>query len=334
MENTQSDLKNRLEALLFSSGKPMQIEELSRITKEKDLERIKKALQELKQDLEHKKSSMMLINDGNEWKLTVREHYMPFVRKVVSKTELPKTILQTLAVVAYKAPALQSQIIKIRTNKAYKHLEFLEEKGYITREKKGRTKLIKLTQKFFEYFDLPPEKLKQKFEGFKEFEKAIEQKEKALEKKTGKVEIYDTIETYDLKERKPEEAHKEMLNGLKIYTANKEQSLEKSGPKIEQKIEKVEQEAEAIQEAIEEKLQPKKEIKKEKHTSDKNQKTKKSRPKKKYKSKGMFPKGIPAKIQEKVDERVQEIVEGEKQENDDNTKMPEMQEQDEVPKQK
>jgi len=319
MENTQSDLKNRLEALLFSSGKPMHIEELSRITKEKDLERIKKSLQELKQDLEHKKSSMMLINDGDEWKLTVREHYMPFVRKVVSKTELPKTILQTLAVTAYKAPALQSQIIKIRTNKAYKHLEFLEDKGYITREKKGRTKLIKLTQKFFEYFDLPPEKLKQKFEGFREFEKIIEKKEQELEKKTGKLEVYDTIETYELKERKPEEAHKEMLNGLEIYTANKEEKPTKPKTKIEQKIETVEEEAESLQKAIEKQ--------KEKPVKGKQ------KPKRKYKPKGMFPKGVPPKIQKKVDKRVKEIVEGEK-ENDNNNQMPEMQEQNEVSEQK
>jgi segregation and condensation protein B len=173
-----SDLKNRLESILFASGKALNLEELSRLTRERDLAVVRKALLELQQELEEKKGSVMLVNEGDEWKLSVREKYLPFIRKIVTKTELPKSVVETLAVVAYKAPVLQSKVIHIRTNKAYKHLDFLEEKGYISREKKGRTKLIKLTQKFFEYFDIPPEKLKEKFKGFEELDKAIEEMEK------------------------------------------------------------------------------------------------------------------------------------------------------------
>lgn len=238
MEDTHlSELKNRLESILFSSGKPMHTDELSRITKERDMARIQGALLELKKDLEEKKSSIMLVQDGNEWKLTIREQYIPFVRKVVTTTELPRTILETLAIVAYKSPAMQSQIIKIRTNKAYRHLDFLEEKGYITREKKGRSKLIRLTQKFYEYFDLPPEKLKEKFSGFKELEKVIEQKEIELEKKLGKteeVEEYDTLERY---EEEIASQFAEMLGGLEVYKPEaKDEKLDK---KIEKRLIKI-----------------------------------------------------------------------------------------------
>ena len=176
-----SDLKNRLESILFAAGKAIKLEELSRLTKERDLDVVKKALDELRHELEQKQGSVMLMNDCDEWKLTVREKYLPFVRKIVTKTEPPKSIIETLAIVAFKAPVLQSKVIQIRTNKAYQHLDFLEEKGYITREKKGRTKLIKLTQKFFEYFDVPPEKLKEKFKDFKELDTAIEQMEAPAE---------------------------------------------------------------------------------------------------------------------------------------------------------
>jgi segregation and condensation protein B len=247
MENTQlSDLKNRLESILFSSGKPMHIEELSRITKENDLERIKNALLELKKDLEDKKSSIMLIQDGDEWKLSVREHYMPFVRKVVSKTELPKTILETLAIVAYKAPVLQSKVIKIRTNKGYRHLDFLEEKGYITREKKGRTKLIKLSQKFYEYFDVPADKLKEKFADFKELETVIEKKEEDLEKKQGKAEKYDREKIMP-----PVEIYEEKVGDLKVYDSAKKEEPAEEKPEEEEKAEEIE-EAEAKEEEVEE----------------------------------------------------------------------------------
>ncbi len=358
MEDTHlSELKNRLESILFSSGKPMHTDELARITKERDMARIQSALLELKKDLEEKKSSIMLVQDGAEWKLTIREQYIPFVRKVVTTTELPRTILETLAIVAYKSPAMQSQIIKIRTNKAYRHLDFLEEKGYITREKKGRSKLIRLTQKFYEYFDLPPEKLKEKFAGFQELEKVIEQKEAQLEKKLGKTEVeeYDTVERY---EEEIVTQFAEMLGGLEVYKT--EAKDEKFNKKIEKKIEqaknkmqnresrakkkemipkketkqeaiktKEEREAQAeekiaeIKEEIKkEAMQPKEEIQKPETrlTPEKIQneaKKKKAKPSK-YESKGMFPEGMPAEVQEKVDEKVQEMMTGkEKEENND-----------------
>ncbi len=344
MENTQlSDLKNRLEALLFSSGKPMHVEELSKITKERDLERIRNALVELKKDLEEKKSSIMLIQDGDEWKLAVREHYMPFVRKVVSTTELSKTILQTLAVVAYKAPVLQSNVIKIRTNKAYRHLDFLEEKGYITREKKGRTKLIKLTQKFFEYFDIPIEKLKQRFSGFQELEQVIEKKEGDLAKKGIRLEEYDVLEVYDVQSKDSKDAMKEVLGGLQIYeSSEKLPEKEKARKPVEKKIIKVEKEAEALKEAVkkekvEEKIKkepkikpkkakPKKKAKKDKKVKKILEEAKKTKPKKKdYKSKGLFSKGIPKEVQEKIDEKVEDMIEGDEEENDANSKMPKVQ---------
>ncbi|MEM2915794.1 MAG: SMC-Scp complex subunit ScpB [Candidatus Woesearchaeota archaeon] len=176
-----SELKNQIESLLFSAGKKLTLEELGRLCKEENLNAVKAALELLKKELDEKQSSLMLVEEGGAYKLTVKEKYVPMVKKVVTTPELPKSMMETLAVVAYKAPVMQSQVIKIRTNKAYRHLDEIEEMGYITREKKGRSKLIKLTSKFFDYFDVPPEKLKEKFRNVAELEKAIEEKEKAAE---------------------------------------------------------------------------------------------------------------------------------------------------------
>ena len=239
-----SDLKNRLESILFSAGKQITFEELSRLTKERDPEKIKQALAELKEELEKKESSLMLVIEGDSCKLTVREKYLPFVRKVVSKTELPKSIIETLAIVAFKAPVLQSKVIHIRTNKAYKHLEFLEEKGYITREKKGRTKLIKLTQKFFEYFDVPPNKLKEKFKGFEELDTAIDKmetpKEVDLVDEGGhkvKLKEYDTEPEVESYKETPSaaEPYIEEVDGLETYGEKEEHKKKKKHKKKEKK---------------------------------------------------------------------------------------------------
>ena len=88
-----NELKNTVESILFSTGRKLELEELSKLCKIKDLEQLKLSLNELKQELDQKNSSLMLIEEGNSWKLTVREKYLPYVRKVVSQTELSKSIL-------------------------------------------------------------------------------------------------------------------------------------------------------------------------------------------------------------------------------------------------
>jgi len=109
----------------------------------------------------------MLIKDGTTWRINVREKFAPIVKKIVSETEFSKTVMETLAVIAWKAPVLQCDVIKIRTNKAYDHISELEEAGFISRIKKGRTQLIRLSEKFFSYFDLDNiDDMKKKMENY------------------------------------------------------------------------------------------------------------------------------------------------------------------------
>jgi len=147
--------KNKIEALLFSSGRRMNLEEISRLTKMNDMDLLKTLLQELKSDLETRGGSIILSDDGEYYKMTVKDHYIPIVKSVVKTTEIDRPLMETLSVIAWKYPILQADVVKIRHNKAYDHLRILEEMGFITRGMFGRTKKITLTQKFFEYFDLP-----------------------------------------------------------------------------------------------------------------------------------------------------------------------------------
>lgn len=174
------DLKRTVEAILFAAARKLELDEIAKLCR-RSADEVRAVLVEWKSELDSSNGPTMLVEDGTGWKLTVREKYIPVIKKVVSKTELPKGHLETLAVVAYKAPVLQSKVIKIRTNKAYDHLNQLEESGFITREKQGRTKLIKLTSKFFEYFDIDPSKLRNKFGNAVDLEKAIEAKEAEIE---------------------------------------------------------------------------------------------------------------------------------------------------------
>tara|TARA_Y100000031_G_scaffold54205_1_gene61812 strand:+ start:1374 stop:2243 length:870 start_codon:yes stop_codon:yes gene_type:complete len=150
----------KVEAVLFSIGKKIKLDELSRLTQMPNIDDLKSVLYQLQEKYEKNDSSLMLMDEGESWKLTVREKFMPLVQNIVADTEISKTIMETLAVIAWKYPILQSDVIKIRTNKAYDHLKELEEIGFISRTKFGRTNKIKLTDRFFTYFDLPNDKQK------------------------------------------------------------------------------------------------------------------------------------------------------------------------------
>ena len=285
-------LKEKLEALLFSSGRKMDVEELSRLSDAKT-EDIQKSLEELKKEYEDKKSSVMIVNEGDSWKSTVREEFLPLVQKIITETELSKTIMETLAVIAFKYPIKQSNLIKIRTNKAYDHLKELEEMGYITRQKHGRTNLIKLTQKFFEYFDLPEQKLKEVFKDFASIAKAIEvketeikqikeeQKASAEEEKNKDENIKKEIDLMGEEGQKvPLETYesKEKLGNLEVVNAseksekenleNREEKPKSEGIKLSKEEEKI------VDEKVEKILHPEKEEKEETSESENARKSK------------------------------------------------------------
>lgn len=174
------EVKLKVEAMLFAGSRKFDVEELSKLCKENPKD-VKKALKDIEKDYSERETAIMLQEQDGAYKLHVKDDYVMLVSNIITETDLSKTVMETLAVIAFKHPILQADLIKIRTNKAYDHLSELEEAGYIAREKFGRTRKIKLTQKFFDYFDLPPEKLKNAFSSYEAVEQAIEEKEKEVQ---------------------------------------------------------------------------------------------------------------------------------------------------------
>ncbi|MFB0514361.1 MAG: SMC-Scp complex subunit ScpB, partial [Candidatus Bathyarchaeia archaeon] len=79
-------------------------------------------------------------------------------------------------------PVPQSHVIDVRGHHAYQHLKQLEDLGLIIREKTGRTKVIRTTEFFADYFSLShdlrtmKQQLKGIFESFIKFEPSKTQK--------------------------------------------------------------------------------------------------------------------------------------------------------------
>ncbi len=207
-----SDIIKKVEAVLFAVGRAISIQELSDLTKESQND-LNVALHELKDQYVKRGSPLLVIQEGDAWKLTVHEQYLPIVQQISPHTELSKSVLETLAVIAWKQPSKQSDVIKIRTNKAYEHIDELERLGFVSKEKYGRTFLLKVTGKFFDYFDLRSDAaVREIFKNVKDVEEA----QTKLVEHEGK--IVDGLDTYGTKEEvELEKEGKPHVGSLEVF---------------------------------------------------------------------------------------------------------------------
>ena len=258
-----NELKKQAEAVLFAAGNKIEVNEIARLCKA-DINSLKKSLKELKKDYDEKDSSLMVSEEGNFWKLTVREAYMDLVQQINPNTELSKTTIETLAVIAWKAPVLQSDVIKTRTNKAYDHIKELVDSGFLIKQRHGRSYMLKLSQKFFEYFDLKNKKdIKERFKEFadineEELKKAEEERlkkeeeaEKAKEEaeeeqsQTTEQDKKEENESEEVPEQKTEEKPQEKAENIETEkTEEKQDESEETKEQREKILEKEEQEHE------------------------------------------------------------------------------------------
>lgn len=156
------DIKNKVEAILFTTGRFLTVEELSNLSGVGSLGYIKEALESLKKEYESRECALKILNENEKWKLNIKKEYLYLTENLLTDTELDKPTQETLAVIAYKSPVLQSDVVKVRGNTAYNHIKSLKENEFITSEKSGRTRILKLTQKFYDYFDVIDQNIKSK----------------------------------------------------------------------------------------------------------------------------------------------------------------------------
>ena len=173
--------KNKIEAILFTTGRSLSLDELGKMAQIGSVGYLKQVLNELEGDYDKKKGSLELTSDKERWRLNIRKDYLYLTESLLSDSELDKPTQETLAIVAYRQPAIQSDIIHIRGNKAYDHVKSLKENGFLITEKFGRTRILKLTQKFYDYFDVVEDQLRDKLTGTKIKEKGVMQQEEEEE---------------------------------------------------------------------------------------------------------------------------------------------------------
>jgi len=145
----------RLEAALYSAGRPLKIEELIRAS---GTESRPKTVELLNNIMKKSKSAFKAIEvvtlpDGS-YVFQLKPEYSSTIRKYASKPILPKATLKTLSYIAYMQPISSKQLVETRGSGVYAHLKELRQLDFISAQNVGRLKIFTTTEKFQKYFGI------------------------------------------------------------------------------------------------------------------------------------------------------------------------------------
>jgi len=149
----------RLEAALYSAGRPLTIEEL---IKASGTESRTKTLGLMTNLVKKTKSVFKAIEisslpDGS-YVFQLKPEFNTVIRKYASKPLLPTATLKTLSYIAYMQPVSSKRLVEVRGSGVYIHLKLLQHLDYIEHQNVGRLKIYTTTEKFQKYFGIQGDK--------------------------------------------------------------------------------------------------------------------------------------------------------------------------------
>ena len=153
-------LKMIIEALLFSSDKPLTVKDIHDCLPDADKSEIKNSIKVLIHDYDALERSFILKEVAGGYQFRSRPEYGSYILRMLQKTpnRLSRATIETLAIIAYKQPILKSEIERLRGVDVSGILKTLMEKGLIKimgrKELPGRPLVYGTTKRFLEIFDL------------------------------------------------------------------------------------------------------------------------------------------------------------------------------------
>ena len=145
----------RIEAALYSAGRPLSLDELIKASGTNSKEKIRRAVIELakKVNSTFKAIEIAQLENGN-YVLQLRPEYTPLVRRFAQHPLLPPGALKTLSYIAYEQPVTSKRLVQIRGSQVYSHIKVLEQLRFVEHENLGRLKVYRTTSKFQNYFGI------------------------------------------------------------------------------------------------------------------------------------------------------------------------------------
>lgn len=143
-----------LEAVLYSAGRPLNINEIKPVLKTKSDKVVKKitAILGSKYSARNRALEVINLNDGRVT-LQLKERYDKFVKQYNNKPLLKLGPLKTLSYIAFHQPIDQRRVVNDRGSHVYSHIRVLDNMGLIHRERnEDRSYSITTTSFYGDYF--------------------------------------------------------------------------------------------------------------------------------------------------------------------------------------
>ena len=145
----------RVEAALYSAGRPLRIEDLIRAS---GTESRTKTIEIIEDIMKKTKSSFraleVAILPDKTYVFQLKPEYSSTVKRYASKPILPNATLKTLSYIAYMQPISSKQLVETRGSGVYAHLKELRQLDFINHQNVGRLKIYTTTEKFQKYFGI------------------------------------------------------------------------------------------------------------------------------------------------------------------------------------
>lgn len=145
----------RIEAALYSAGRPLKIEDLIRASGTESRTKTFEILDELmkKTKSAFRALEIVILPDGS-YVFQLKPEYSSTIKRYASKPILPNATLKTLSYIAYMQPISSKQLVETRGSGVYEHLKELRQLDFITHQNVGRLKIYNTTEKFQKYFGI------------------------------------------------------------------------------------------------------------------------------------------------------------------------------------
>ena len=144
-----------VEAALYVTGKPLDLKLLGTILRSKSESSIRDIARRLCERYQQENSSIQIMElEDGRYVMQLRPEYVSAVKRLATRQLLTPGPLKTLSFIALKQPISQAYVVKVRGKLAYGHVKQLKDTGLILDEKSGRTKILRTSETFADYFNL------------------------------------------------------------------------------------------------------------------------------------------------------------------------------------
>ena len=143
------------EAALYVSGRPLDLKTLGSIIGARSEEKIRTVARTVAERYRASNSPLQVMElpDGR-FVMQLRAEFARHVKKLSNRPLLTPGPLRTLSFIALRQPVTQAYVVRVRGKLAYTHVKQLKDMDLITDEKIGRTRILRTTTSFADYFNL------------------------------------------------------------------------------------------------------------------------------------------------------------------------------------